>query len=515
MQVDIVRKSIESGVNSKKIKNLAGHALSSEHYSGSNPSFGNGTRTALSTLDYIKQLCGDPKWMKRISGAKWIDYLTGELGGILITAAGTGFVAPFPIAFNPFVKAKPGATEEEKAEVRRTKEYSAWRQPISAIIAIITQAGVQPLINKFVDAQTNNPDYAKNYWLFLDRREVNSKSYLENQFKKEVKKEIKDKNITFDSRKEKNAYIKSEVAKRVEAKHAQQLENMAKYLEEHGQIKIGDRFVDNKTIADLINKQIDSYAAGTEKLKIHDFSNGELRGKDFYLVRADQLITNEAELRNILDQSKLPQGETELLDYLKQAIKDTDKSDVRQILQEIVDKDDHKVRLSRCQRTLDRIDCIKNLCGDHFDMNTYAKVMRDRNDEIDGLIKGLKKLKIEDPANASPSQVQRTLAALIEKCGFDPKNAKLSSLLSDSKVFSSVPEKLQKKIYKDLVDGYQALVNTRCKAVNQWIKIIIGALITMPASCTILNWIYPRFMEIFFPALAGVKKENNPNGGNK
>ena len=43
--------------------------------------------------------------------------LKGELGGILITAAGTGLVAPIFIAYNPFVKAKKDATEEEKQEI--------------------------------------------------------------------------------------------------------------------------------------------------------------------------------------------------------------------------------------------------------------------------------------------------------------------------------------------------------------------------------------------------------------
>ena len=46
---------------------------------------------------------------------KW---LKGELGGILITALGTGAVAPIFIAFNPFVKAPEGETEEQKKRCR-------------------------------------------------------------------------------------------------------------------------------------------------------------------------------------------------------------------------------------------------------------------------------------------------------------------------------------------------------------------------------------------------------------
>ena len=39
-----------------------------------------------------------------ISFLKGLEWLKGESGGILITAIGTGFVAPWFIAFNPFVK---------------------------------------------------------------------------------------------------------------------------------------------------------------------------------------------------------------------------------------------------------------------------------------------------------------------------------------------------------------------------------------------------------------------------
>ena len=60
----------------------------------------------------------------------------GELGGIMITAIGTGLIAPLSIAFNPFVKSKPNATEEEKKELDNTKKYTAMRQPISAALAI-------------------------------------------------------------------------------------------------------------------------------------------------------------------------------------------------------------------------------------------------------------------------------------------------------------------------------------------------------------------------------------------
>ena len=87
-----------------------------------------------------------------ISFLKGLEWLKGESGGILITAVGTGAVAPWFIAHNPFVKAPKGASEEEKKEVQRTKSYTAWRQPISAVLAIIIQLGLLSPIDRLWDA---------------------------------------------------------------------------------------------------------------------------------------------------------------------------------------------------------------------------------------------------------------------------------------------------------------------------------------------------------------------------
>jgi len=55
------------------------------------------------------------------------------------------------------------------------------------------------------------------------------------------------------------------------------------------------------------------------------------------------------------------------------------------------------------------------------------------------------------------------------------------------------------------------------KGFSQMTKIGIGVCITLPITCTALNWVYPRFMDIFFPKLAGKKTDNQQvkNGGDK
>ena len=71
------------------------------------PSFKGGV---MSEVEYMRELCRNPKMAKFVLKNSWLEKLQGELGGIIVTAVGTGLVAPFPIAYNPFVKAKPDAT---------------------------------------------------------------------------------------------------------------------------------------------------------------------------------------------------------------------------------------------------------------------------------------------------------------------------------------------------------------------------------------------------------------------
>ncbi len=64
----------------------------------------------------------------------------GEIKNIMINAIGTAFVAPIFIAFNPLSK-----------EDQNTKTYSAMRQPISAALAILTQASVNKQFDKYIN----------------------------------------------------------------------------------------------------------------------------------------------------------------------------------------------------------------------------------------------------------------------------------------------------------------------------------------------------------------------------
>ncbi|MBQ3819571.1 hypothetical protein II810_03905, partial [bacterium] len=63
-----------------------------------------------SPISYIAKITDNLAQAKTIRYMESLKWLKGEIGGILITAVGTGLVAPIFIGFNPFVKAPKDAT---------------------------------------------------------------------------------------------------------------------------------------------------------------------------------------------------------------------------------------------------------------------------------------------------------------------------------------------------------------------------------------------------------------------
>ena len=145
MKVDIVNSNtqIKSNPYNSGVKNLK-----------NTPNF-----TGMSQIE--RDMMNMLHHKKTIEFMKSFEWLKGEIGGILLTALGTGLVAPIFIGFNPFVHAPKNATKEEKEDVDNTKQYTAMRQPVSAALAILFQAGVQKYIDKGLDAIFNNPELSK------------------------------------------------------------------------------------------------------------------------------------------------------------------------------------------------------------------------------------------------------------------------------------------------------------------------------------------------------------------
>lgn len=497
--------------------------------------------TGMSPKQTEKEMMNLLHHKKTIEIMKSFEWLRGEIGGILLTALGTGAVAPIFIGFNPFVHAPKNATPEQEEDVKNTKKYTAMRQPVSAALAILFQAGVQKYIDKGLDAVFNNPEISKYARLNIDQQVVNTDTYIKSNVKKEMNAQgLKKPSLIStwfnrEAKAKREAYTKA-FDSRVDAIKNEQLKKVADGIEKDNVIHIGERKLKHKTTAKLINKQIKSYIKDAEALK----KNYDQIA--FYKDRAQTLIENEDYLRNIfkdvptqevgnamknyvqimksvpVDEVKKANCEKELNNLYKevkksvQALLDKETNPkIRTVLNEIMIKPDD-LRANRIERTLQRIESIKSICKPYggFTPENYEQALHDRNTVLSKRIIELTEAQIKEPVNADEKAIERAIKKIKKACTFKKGDPILEPLLENTDTFGSKAEEISEKIYKDIAKAYKKLVDHNYKSWNQITKIGVGVFITLPITCTALNWVYPRFMELFFPKLAGVKKDKAP-----
>lgn len=477
------------------------------------PNF-NGIKTPKFS-DYVKQK-GLVKFMEKL---KWFD---GEEGRILITAIGTGAIAPLFIAWNPYVKPKEGATEEEKKELKKTQKYTAWRQPVSAALAIPIQLSlVKPLLNG-LDVLFNNSKYSQYIPTYLDKSALQDDKYIKRQETKKLKKSKLNKND-----------FKTKLAENVNSIKNAQIAAAADDLLKTGQIRIrqgADGLVDNKSIVDALKSEIRGYASDANFLMNDSLSDKDLekifnnpeekvdlpsKGKNFYKDRAETLINNKDELKKVLE-TNFPKDKKEIKNYLQNQISQTSDEKLKDIYREIIALKDADSQASRCSRTIERIGTIEKICDGNYTSERYMTHMQEQDKELLKRIQNF--AKIEKGIEENSESIKETIEKVTKNCHYDGKNAKLKRIFHDLTTFGENTKGIKEKIAKDIVKGYKGIMSKRYRFISEVITISMGLFLTVPVTCHALNWVYPRFMEIFLPNLAGVKKDPvaaNKNGGEK
>lgn len=213
----------------------------------------------------------------------------GEVPNILINALGTGLIAPVFIKYNFMSK-----TDDD------TRTYTAWRQPVSAVLAILTQAGLVIPFNKLVNNMTDKGKFTD---LKFNQSAFQTKDFHKAQIKKE------NPNLS-----------KAEVAKLVEQRQLKQLEDMTESLYNNDTIhvtshkegkKIGlgkDKIQEllEQTTDDMLKKAEDDKAAQkiikemkqvindgkpNKTARLHDLSKG-LKDSNFVYDVAQKHVSN-------------------------------------------------------------------------------------------------------------------------------------------------------------------------------------------------------------------------------
>lgn len=392
---------------------------------------------------------------------RWLQNLglnKGEIQAQKINAAFTCTLAPLMIAFNPFSK-KP----------KEDKEYLALRQPISAGIAIAGGIGMTMPINNYL-----NKLVSEGYIPSIDMRMKPDKDSLERVFKANYAQSHEGKKLPLLMSKAQKEEMSQFVADAQKERTAIFTELLTEKPEEI--IKNQQKYFDKK-IPGLTNT--DELTAYVKENNIHNKKFLDLINEHFNLETAKD---GTIKINTI---SKKP-ADVGIVDFFKKIgiIGGDIKVDEKKLI-EVLGKE----KVGSAIETLGK-------------------------EKTDLAIDALKKLGLVDEAG----KTTKAWAELINKNIPDAITE-----LKGQKILEKVAEEISKA---DLKGFFKNIVNNKVakneffsgQFISKW-----GMRANLPIAvltCTALNWIYPRFVETFFPGLAKNKKSTPvqpevQKGGNK
>lgn len=434
---------------------------------------------------------------KRVANSNtgYVKFLTklgrnnGEILNTIVTALGTAIVAPIFIAFNPFSK-----------EDKETKTYSALRQPISAIIAFVIQIFVNLRFNKWLDhnASTGRTEasnllakpqnsYLKSLFKLtkpgLPKQEVEDNIQLEQDkaFEREyslAKQKLKDTDIKYNELIDSNSYNKAK----------EQLEKELK--DQKGKL------TKKELKAQLTKDKINERAALIVKAEVEKDAD-----VDFEIKRITKEATeSKKEFSKVLE---------ELNDKHSELLRDMlEKQDIK--YEDLVDPNSYNVAKAQLEQELKANNSklskrqIKKQVSETRINERAAEIIKSEIEKGVASAADIQSAKIEKLIDLGIKDSRKTEAvSLIES--IIEKLTTLGDFSNVKSVEQSYERVLQNvKIKKVIRAGINNAEDT-LKANKKWGGILLS-LVTLPFSCGLLNWAYPRIMEKIMPEASNAKK---------
>lgn len=394
-----------------------------------------------------------PQIVKRMT--KLNEVTSGEVPNILINALGTGLVAPIFIKYNFLSK-----TDED------TRTYSAWRQPVSAVLAVITQAGVTIPFDKYIMKTANIGGFSNPMY--------NKTPFPDEGF---IARNIQKLHPEYDKDQLKNA---------VREEQARLIHNMVETMKEKNTLEYT---LQGKTVQmseDEFRKLLHSAIDDMEKTskKVHStyvsekFEKKFNRG-EFYRTYQDKVLK---ELEAISHKLSGVEGDKAQVKFIDSQIKLLKKKNAHPELLTILQ--DMKGR-----RTAEQIKIYTEETIDACKEYGKCSSINETIDKVTAHIKS--KLK----TLADERGVLKRLREMIH--GNKPINVKQlleeAENIKDERFLFEVAQKHIANIEKN-VNGF--------KQMNG----LVVSLAMLPITCTLLNILYPKFMDFAFPNLSKAKK---------
>lgn len=414
-----------------------------------------------------------PRSMQLISklGAKG-----GELQDIIINACGTGLIAPIFIKWNPLSK-----TDED------TRTYSAWRQPVSAVLAIVTQGFVTIPINEVVNNMTNSGWFGDKY----NKTPFKDEEYITRLVKKNNPKMTK-------------AEIENEVTRIKDAQKKEILRSIRDedtvYFQEHGSTKpkkIDPDFIHSIKLETIEEKLANEIAERKrcEEIKVPH----RIERSDFYRRKPQETRDFLTDIQKKIDTTTNIKEIDKFLAKKEQALKGKDNKVFLEIIQELRYRalngnhpEIHKEMKEKVAKILNiHIPMYEGLASKEEVAQRVKDNLAERKQVMDETISCLETIK---------SKITK------EKSTVKDIEEYVENFLKGSK---SKPERL--KQYKDFAKLVEEKVRTKIgnniKGFSRISNLIVACLM-LPVSCSLLNWVYPRFMDAVFPNLSNKKHSN-------
>ncbi len=419
----------------------------------------------------------------------------GELQDICINATGTGFLAPIFIKYNPLSK-----TDED------TRTYSAWRQPVSAILAILTQGLITIPVVKLIKNMANNGYLNEecNLTPFRDKK------YIEKLMKKmhpEANKKDLDKYVA--------DYLKSSSGDLKSTIHSLKQENTVYYTvsnlfdKNSVKTKSGEHpkskrvKIDSKRYTELLNRTVD------DMIK-HEQNELDRCTKEKFsrrLAQSEYYRTNGEEALKLLDMMKEKINSTDNIREIKKQLKtELKKLKSGKANQHLIDMLSETIVLSKAGKVnmLEKVDKMEGHVHKHMNKSPEAvkqaveMSVKERLESHKSAIDFLNKVKDAIKDGKTVSQIEEMFAQEVKE--YHDKAVKLN--------FEDTASRLKNKIFSEEVALKLKLLTEKHIEGVKRVSTLIAALAILPVSCSLLNWVYPRFMDAVFPNLSS-KKHNN------
>ena len=432
----------------------------------------------------------------------------GETFNNVVTAVGTAGVAPIFIIHNPLAK-----------EDKQTKEYTAARQPISALITLGAQVPIMKVYNNFLDNLAVKYHFDK-----CDLSAAPPESCVKNGIKhlyQDYVKQCEREGVEpkkFGEKKQELYFRLKDNAFYTELKHLRESSrngNVPAYLKKSmtadGHIKIDDMISPNDLkVAE--RQLVEHYFKEEYNLDVStDLNLPEKKKLDSIEALKKKAVRKALKEKNI-DLNK------ELIKDIKKFVNENVDEIARMNVEDYLNRQ-AKIKLysSGIYRKAkeELAEYQRKLILDKVEDGEFQRLMKAKNDELfEGLRQHADKLRKKAPVEVPADSLE--LNKLEAETLYNKISTKLTEGSADDKLIrhlrtseGTTLDELLKSV--QIKKWLTAKINKSEKYLSDFKQksgLIVGLAI-LPFTCGLLNWAYPRIMEEWFPNLAHAKAESS------